>query len=86
MVSILNLQSLSKRIMETITQTMGVEKASLFLVNEEKGGYNLCESKNVRITTLTQHLSQDDPLPFYLQDMGEHFIEKSWPKKSISQK
>lgn len=38
LVSILDLQSLSKRIIETITQTMGVEKASLFLVDEEKGG------------------------------------------------
>ena len=57
MVSILDLQSLSKRIIETITQTMGVEKASLFLVSEEKGGYDLRESKNVKITTSTQHLS-----------------------------
>jgi two-component system NtrC family sensor kinase len=80
MVSILDLQSLSKRIMETITQTMGVEKASLFLVNEEKGGYNLCESKNVRITTSTQHLSQDDPLPFYLQDIGEIIIREELAK------
>ena len=39
MVTILDLQSLSKRIIETITQTMGVEKASLFFLNEEKGGY-----------------------------------------------
>jgi len=31
MVSILDLQSLAKRIIETITQTMGVEKASFFL-------------------------------------------------------
>ena len=81
MVSILDLQSLSKRIMETITQTMGVEKASLFLVNEEKGGYNLCESKNVRITTSTQHLSQEDPLPFYLQDIGEIIIREELAKK-----
>jgi signal transduction histidine kinase len=81
MVSILDLQSLSKRIMETITQTMGVEKASLFLVNEEKGGYNLCESKNVRITTSTQHLSQDDPLPLYLQDIGEIIIREELAKK-----
>ena len=81
MVSILDLQSLSNRIMETITQTMGVEKASLFLVNEEKGGYNLCESKNVRITTSTQHLSQDDPLPFYLQDIGKIIIREELAKK-----
>lgn len=80
MVSILDLQSLLKRIMETITQTMGVEKASLFLVNEEKGGYNLCESKNVRITTSTQHLPQDDPLPLYLQKIGEIIIREELAK------
>ncbi len=70
LVSILDLQSLSKRIIETITQTMGVEKASLFLVDEEKGGYSLRESKNVNITTSTQHLSKDDPLPY--------LFAKSW--------
>jgi hypothetical protein len=45
MVTILDLQSLSKRIIETITQTMGVDKASIFLWDEEKGGYSLFESK-----------------------------------------
>jgi signal transduction histidine kinase len=80
MVSILDLQSLLKRIMETITQTMGVEKASLFLLNEEKGEYNLCESKNVRITTSTQHLPQDDPLPHYLQKIGEIIIREELAK------
>ena len=81
MVSILNLQSLSKKIVETITQTMGVEKASLFLLNEEKGGYNLYESKNVKITTSTQHLSKDDPLPHYLQKIGEIIIREELAKR-----
>jgi len=48
MVTILDLQSLSKRIIETVSQTMGVEKASLFLWNEEKGGYSLFESKKYK--------------------------------------
>jgi len=81
MVSILELQSLSKRIIETITQTMGVEKASLFLVSEEKGGYSLRESKNVNITTSTQHLSKDDPLPYYLQKVGEIIIREELAKR-----
>jgi len=76
MVSILDLRSLSKRIIETITQTMGVEKASLFLVSEEKGGYDLCETKNVNITPSTQYLSKDDPLPYYLQKVGEIIIRE----------
>jgi len=81
MVSILDLRSLSKRIVETITQTMRVEKASLFLVSEEKGGYDLCESKNVKITTSTQYLSRDDPLPYYLQKVGEIIIREELAKR-----
>jgi two-component system NtrC family sensor kinase len=81
LVSILDLQSLSKRIIDTITQTMGVEKASLFLISEEKGGYNLCESKNVKITTSTQYLPKDDPLPLYLQKVGEIIIREELAKR-----
>jgi two-component system, NtrC family, sensor kinase len=81
LVSILDLQSLSKRIIETITQTMGVEKASLFLVDEEKGGYSLHESKNVSTTTSTQHLSKENPLPFYLQKVGEIILREELAKR-----
>ena len=80
MVSILDLQSLSKKIIETITQTMGVEKASLFLVNEEKGGYGLFESKNIELTASTSQLSRDDPLPRYLQKIGEIIIREELTK------
>jgi signal transduction histidine kinase len=76
MVSILDLQSLSKRIIETITQTMGVEKASLFLLNEEKGVFDLFESKNVKMTSSTYQLPKDDPLPHYLQKIGEIIIRE----------
>ena len=80
LVSILDLQSLSKGIIDTITQTMGVEKASLFLISEEKEGYNLCESRNVSTTASTQHLSQNSPLPFYLQKVGEIIIREELAK------
>ncbi len=79
MVSILDLQSLSKRIVETITQTMGVEKASLFLWNEEKGGYSLFESKNIK-TSSPPLLSKNDPLPHYLQKIGEIIIREELAK------
>jgi signal transduction histidine kinase len=82
MVSILDLGSLSKRIIETITQTMGVDKASFFLVSEENGGFNLCESKNVKITTSTRHLPKDDPLPYYLQKVGEIIIREEMAKRA----
>jgi signal transduction histidine kinase len=80
MVTILDLQSLSKRIVETITQTMGVEKASLFLFNEEKAGYSLFESKNIKMTSPTSFLSKSDPLPHYLQKIGEIIIREELAK------
>jgi signal transduction histidine kinase len=71
MVSILDLRSLLQKIIETITQTMKVEKASLFLLNEERGGYDLYESKNAKMNSPPSHLSKGDPLPSYLQKIGE---------------
>ncbi len=76
MVSILDLQSLSKRIIETIAQTMGVEKASLFLINEEKGGYVLQESKNIKMASPSPLLPKGDPLPRYLQKIGEIIVRE----------
>jgi signal transduction histidine kinase len=80
MVSILDLQSLSRRIFETITQTMGVEKASLFLWNEEKAGYSLFESKNISASASPPHIPRDDPLPQFLQKMGEIIIREELAK------
>jgi len=80
MVTILDLQSLARRVFETITQTMGVEKASLFLWNEGKGVYSLFESKNVNVTTTNPQLPKDDPLPRYLQKMGEIIIREELAK------
>jgi signal transduction histidine kinase len=80
MVTILDLQSLSKSVFETITQTMGVEKASLFLWNEEKGVYSLFESKNINVTTANPQLPKDDPLPHYLQKIGEIIVREELAK------
>ena len=78
-VSILDLHSLSKRVIETITQTMGVENASLFLLNEEKEGYYLFESKNIKIDSPL--LPKGDPLPQYLQKVGEIIIREELIKR-----
>ncbi|MGA2518327.1 MAG: ATP-binding protein [Thermodesulfobacteriota bacterium] len=80
MVTILDLQSLAKSVFETITKTMGVEKASLFLWNEDKGAYSLFESKNINVTTTNPQLPKDDPLPRYLQKMGEIIIREELAK------
>lgn len=76
MVSILNLESLSKRIIETITQTMRVEKASLYILYEERGGYHLLESRNIKIASFPPVLAKGDPLPQYLQKMKEIIIRE----------
>lgn len=61
--SIPDLKSLAKMILETLIQTMGVQKASLFLLNEEKGGYHLVESVNLKIrTNPSSVLLKEDPL------------------------
>ena len=83
MVSILDLQSLSKKIVETITQTMGVEKASFFVWNEEKGGYSLSEAKNIKMTASTPLFTKEDPLPRYLQKAGEIIIREELVKGRI---
>jgi len=80
MVSILDLQSLSNKIIETISQTMGVEKASLFLWNEEKGSYSLFESKNIKMTDSSPQLPKDNPLPRYLQKVREIIIREELAK------
>jgi signal transduction histidine kinase len=80
MVTILDLRSLAKSVFETITQTMGVEKASLFLLNEEKGAYSLFESKNINVTASKAQLPKDDPLPHYLEKMGEIIIREELGK------
>ncbi len=80
MVSILDLQSLSKRIIDTISQTMGVGRASLYLLNEEKGGYTLQESKNIKVTSPAPMFTKEDSLPFYLQKIGEIIIREELMK------
>ena len=80
MVTILDLQSLTKSVFGTITQTMGVEKASLFLLDEEKGTYSLFESKNINLTTANPQLPKDDPFPHYLQKIGEIIIREELAK------
>jgi signal transduction histidine kinase len=69
MVTILDLESLSRKIIETITQTMQVEKASFYSLEEEKGGYQLLESKNLGQNHLPKVLPKGDPLARHLEDL-----------------
>jgi hypothetical protein len=85
MVTILDLQSLSKRIIETITQTMGVEKASLFLWEEEKGGYSLFESKNIKMTAQFLSFLKMTPYPTIWKKSERLLYGKNWPRGLIFQ-
>ncbi len=80
LVNIIDLQSLGKRVIETITQTMGVERASLFLLNDEKGGYDLFESKNMKVSSPSLTLPKGAPLPGYLQKMREIIVKEELAK------
>ena len=67
LVSIPDLKSLSKMILETMVQMMHVQKASLFFLNEENLGFHLVESIDLEIrTNLPPSLVKEDPL---LQDL-----------------
>jgi signal transduction histidine kinase len=77
MVTILDLQSLSRRIIETITETMKVGKSSLFLLDDARAEYHLFESKNANPAPL---LPKGAPLPGYLQKMGEIVVREELAK------
>ena len=80
MVSILDLKSLQERVIETITRTMGIEKASLFLFSEEKGEFCLSESRNVKMDPSSAVLSKENPLVRYLQTIGDIIIREELAK------
>jgi signal transduction histidine kinase len=81
LVTILDLQSLSKKIIDTITQTMGVEKASVFLLNEEKGEYYLYESINKKMVSPASSFPQGDPLPHFLIKTEEIIVREELIKE-----
>jgi len=78
LVTILELNPLCSQILENVTEAMGVKKASLFLLNEEKGGYFLVESKNIDFSQPT--LPKGDPLSNYLQKIGEIVVREELAK------
>jgi signal transduction histidine kinase len=70
--SIPDLKSLAKTILETVIQFAGVRKASLFLINEEKGGYDLVETLPMKFrSNPSPLLVREDPLLQCLLQKGE---------------
>jgi len=67
-----DLKSLARIILETMTQVARAEKASLFLLNEEKGGYLLLDSIQLKTRPAPPPLlHKEDPLLQYLFKTGE---------------
>ncbi len=62
--SIPDLKSLAKQILETMAKTMVAQTASLFLLNEQKGGFHLVESihSKGRISPLIDPRQRGPPL------------------------
>jgi signal transduction histidine kinase len=85
--SIPDLKSLAKMILETVIQTTGVGKASLFLINEEKGGYHLVETVHIKFrSTPSPLLVKEDPLLQCLLQKGEILLRDELSKNNSSSK
>ena len=85
--SIPDLKSLAKTILETVIQTAGVGKASLFLINEEKGGYDLVETMHMKFrSSPSLLLAKEDPLLQCLLQKGEILLRDELSKNPSSSK
>jgi two-component system NtrC family sensor kinase len=76
MVSILNTDDLCKKIITTITETMMVKKASIYILNEEKGVYELHESMDLTGDEIISSYQKDDPVLVWIERHNEIFIRE----------
>jgi len=80
MVSILNTDDLCKKIITTITKTMMVEKASIYILNEEKGFYEIHESMGINDDEIISSYQKDDPIFTWIERHNEIFIREELEK------
>jgi two-component system NtrC family sensor kinase len=77
MVSIVDLENLSNNLVKTVGRALGVEKASLYLVDEAKGSYNLNAELGLDADQyLETALLRDDPLIRRLQKSREGVVKE----------
>jgi len=77
MVSIVDLENLSNNLVKTVGRALGVEKASLYLVDEAKGSYNLNAKVGLGADQyLETALLRDDPLIRHLQKSREGVVRE----------
>src|SRR5207248_9207588 len=77
MVSIVDLENLSNNLVKTVGRALGVEKASLYLVDEAKGSYNLNAKVGLGADQyLETALLRDDRLIRRLQQCHESVVSE----------
>ena len=84
-VTIIDLDFLCRRIVETISMTMGIEKTSIFLLDEEKREYALHETKTQerlgKPTKDTFVLGPHDAVIVWLQNNKTILVREEWAKR-----
>ena len=60
MVSILDINELCRKIISTTTEALKVEKASVFIFNEEKDAFLLCDARGLEGYTIANSYRKDD--------------------------
>ena len=60
MVSILDINELCKKIISTTTEALKVDKASVFIFNEEKDAFLLCDARGLEGYTIANSYRKDD--------------------------
>ncbi len=76
MVSILDIHELCREIITTTTEAMRVNKASIFVFDEEDGGYKLYDSIGISDTDSMQRYPKDNPLFQWLSERNEIVIRE----------
>jgi signal transduction histidine kinase len=77
MISILDKDTLLVKIINTTTEAMGVERASILLLDEEKGSYYIQSSKGLgEVNEGGFCLAKDDPLITWLREKGEIIVKE----------
>jgi len=76
MVSILNTHDLCSKIINTTTEAMVVEKASIYIIDEEEGLYKRFESMGLDQDKVVAHYHRDDPFFKWTERHNEIFIRE----------
>lgn len=76
MVTILNINDLCKEIITTTTEAMRVEKASIYILDEEKCFYELCESMGFGEERIIAQYPKEDTFYKWAEEYREIFIRE----------